>query len=1021
MAELTALVSRLAARGGQRTEADIQSDVRSFLLTADLNLHAGQVKLEAPTGDGTRRRLDVEAGLCVVEVKRDLRKGNVLTDAVTQLAGYVHTRTVQMGRRYVGVLTDGADWRLYTLGAGRDLVQVSTLTVTGATDDAERLEVWLEAVLSTTTKVLPTPEEITAQLGASSPAFRLDYLDIERMYAEVASTPEVVLKRSLWAKLLTTALGTQFDDDTSLFVEHTYLVTVAELVAHAVAGFRLDDPTLSARTLVSGEAFRAANITGVVESDFFDWLLHANGGEALISDLARRIARFDWSSTAHDVLKVLYESVIGSEQRHSLGEYYTPDWLADRIVRDVVPNPLTTTVLDPSCGSGTFVFHAVKNYLAAADDRGHTIADTLNGVTSSVYGMDVHPVAVTLARVTYLLALGTTRLQSPHRPALNIPVFLGDALQWEQSPGVLGSAGLSIPTDDDGSLFVADLRFPDSVMGDATRFDQLVTRLTDMATGRTAGAPIRSLRAVFNQFAVPDADEATLTETFALMCRLHDSGRNHIWGYYVRNLARPLWLHRDANRVDALIGNPPWLSYRYMPPQMQQRFKDATQARGMWAGAKVATHQDLSAYFVARTAELYLTSGGTFGFVMPFAVLSRLAYDGFRTGALSTPTGAGVELSFGEAWDLHRVKPDPFPVPCSVVFGRLTPQRARPLGSSVLQWSGKLDAVTVDWDTAKGSLTTGGASVQVATTDGERSPYAARFTQGANLVPRMLICVVPGDGSPLGAGAGRQGVRSARSGLEKKPWKDLPDQTGVVERPFVYPVHLGSTTLPYRLMEPWHAVLPITQGHLLGDEGDPAPLDAYPDLAAWWRSAEHVWQSHRSSSTTLSLLEQVDYHGKLSKQFPAPPYRVVYSASGTNLAAATVTNPRAVIEHKLYWAPAASLEEARYLTAILNSDALLTRIQGLQSRGQFGARDFDSYVFAVPFPAFDSGVDLHLHLAVSAARAEDVAASVLLPDGVKFQRARKMVRAELAELGVAAHIESLVEELFATLAAPTEY
>jgi hypothetical protein len=46
------------------------------------------------------------------------------------------------------------------------------------------------------------------------------------------------------------------------------------------------------------------------------------------------------------------------------------------------------------------------------------------------------------------------------------------------------------------------------------------------------------------------------------MCRLHDEGRDHIWGYYIRNLARPMWLSRDKNRVDILIGNPPWLAYR---------------------------------------------------------------------------------------------------------------------------------------------------------------------------------------------------------------------------------------------------------------------------------------------------------------------------------------------------------------------------------------------------------------------------------------------------------------------------
>jgi type I restriction-modification system DNA methylase subunit len=64
---------------------------------------------------------------------------------------------------------------------------------------------------------------------------------------------------------------------------------------------------------------------------------------------------------------VLYESVIAAEQRHKLGEYYTPDWLAERMVAEVVDAPLEQRVLDPSCGSGTFLFHSVRHYLKAAE------------------------------------------------------------------------------------------------------------------------------------------------------------------------------------------------------------------------------------------------------------------------------------------------------------------------------------------------------------------------------------------------------------------------------------------------------------------------------------------------------------------------------------------------------------------------------------------------------------------------------------------------------------------------------
>ncbi|WP_156184739.1 hypothetical protein [Allosalinactinospora lopnorensis] len=115
--ELAALVRRLADRSKLRSEDTLRSDVRQLLLTGGLNLaeHDLDVDLEAPVGD--RRRIDVEVGYTVIETKRDLRSSAVLADALVQLQGYVAARSHQSGQRYVGVLTDGVDWRATTCAA----------------------------------------------------------------------------------------------------------------------------------------------------------------------------------------------------------------------------------------------------------------------------------------------------------------------------------------------------------------------------------------------------------------------------------------------------------------------------------------------------------------------------------------------------------------------------------------------------------------------------------------------------------------------------------------------------------------------------------------------------------------------------------------------------------------------------------------------------------------------------------------------------------------------------------------
>jgi N-6 DNA Methylase len=190
-------------------------------------------------------------------------------------------------------------------------------------------------------------------------------------------------------------LGHRFSDEDDLFVNHTLLVVMAEIIAHCVVGFDPTDPTVSAQTITSGALFStSAQIGGVVEADFFDWITEVKGGGRSVKALARRLARFAWHQVQHDVMKVLYESVISTETRKKLGEYYTPDWLANRIVDQVVTSPLAEKVLDPACGSGTFLFAAIRHYIAAAFEAGHTNSEVVSGVVSHVMGIDVHPVAV---------------------------------------------------------------------------------------------------------------------------------------------------------------------------------------------------------------------------------------------------------------------------------------------------------------------------------------------------------------------------------------------------------------------------------------------------------------------------------------------------------------------------------------------------------------------------------------------------------------------------------------------------
>jgi hypothetical protein len=1015
MAPLRDIAGRLAAGSRGRTEADIQADVRGFLLDAPLELEGSDladVSLEAPAGGG--RRIDIEAGNLVIEVKKSLASPTALEAARKQLGEYVQDRTTELGRRYVGILTNGQVWLLHHLLMDGSLVQAGEFKLTGP-GDTNRLSAWLESVLATVQNVTPTPREVLRNLGADSPAFALDLDELRELYFACQDSPEVQLKRELWGRLLITALGTNFEDSDELFVMHTYLVLTAELIAHAIARVTLSD-TEDVRALLEGQQFALAGIHGVVEADFFDWPALRPEGERIVRAIVRRVTRFDWSAVEHDILKVLYESVIDADTRQKLGEYYTPDWLAERMVEDAITDPLNQRVLDPACGSGTFLFWAVRRVLREADKAGLSNREALDLVVARVSGIDLHPVVVTLARVTYLLALGHERLVD--RSELTIPVYLGDSVRWDHDTDLFELDGITIHTTHSVKDDEQDLFFPETVLEDPQRFDRLVADLANRAASRPLPTAHRhgqapkstpAIKGLMNRHHVAEADRPAVALVFEKLCRLRDAGRDHLWGYYIRNFARPLSFTRPEGQADVLVGNPPWLFYRNMSHTLQKRYQRLAKARGLWAGGKVAPHQDLSDLFVARVVEQYLRPEGRFAFVMPFGVLSRRQYAGFRTGSFSSDAEGVQAVAFDIPEEFARVKPPLFPMPCCVVAGRHT-KKPRALPSGATRWTGRVPDHHIGWAVASERLQREETAVSTAY-DADISPYRHRFQQGATVVPRVLLTVeattVPAVGLPFG----RCAVRSRRSAVEKPPWRNLEGLTGVVEEQFVRPMHLGATIVAYRPRVPWLAVVPYDGISLISGEDD--RLDEHPGLAAWWREAEAVWEANKSAGTRMTLLEQLDYMGKLHKQFPLAAHRVVYAASGQHIAACVLDDKESVIEHALYWAATETREEALYLCGILNSQSLADAVAPLQSRGQHNPRHFDLHVFALPFPAFDPNDVLHQGLVALAARAEDVAASTDLNTEWQFQKCRRVIREALREDGVAVDIDAAVKDLLA--------
>jgi hypothetical protein len=384
------LLRHLAGKPGHD---EVKADFRQLLIDEfDADLSALDFERRVPE---VRGRLDALIGRTVFEAKRDLAKE--LADVERRMPDYLADREKEEGEKFVGIASDGRQWLAYELEDGK-LIKIKEIILN--LQKTELFLAWLDGVVALKASLPPDPLTIRIELGQDSVAFRRAGAALADLWGRLGRDAAVALKRQLWAQLLKLVYGREVESD-ALWFQHTFLVVVAKCIALAVLGQRENDP----KHLLSGEVFRAVGIGGAVESDFFDWVVADADGEELVRRIMNHVRRFRLAEVESDILKILYESLIDRDERYKLGEYYTPDWLAAKMVKHAIDRPLVEHLLDPACGSGTFLFHAVRLFLKEATEADMNPELRASEVCARVEGMDIHPVAVIIARVTYPLAL----------------------------------------------------------------------------------------------------------------------------------------------------------------------------------------------------------------------------------------------------------------------------------------------------------------------------------------------------------------------------------------------------------------------------------------------------------------------------------------------------------------------------------------------------------------------------------------------------------------------------------------
>ena len=1027
------------------SENDIRNAFQRFMETAGV-AEASEMTTERPPGVGNPGRMDLYVHNTCIEFKTNILRGGAADpEYVAQLDGYLKSLLKAGSGVRNGILTDGVHYFLRRVGEEDLPLQKNEIrSIFDRAEQAPRLREYLHGIISAPAdNVSPTAENLERHFGNNSDAFLAGNLLLKEAYEAHRADPTVAVKRRLWQDLLQVALGKDAamagDESDWLFIRHTYITSLVAVIMQQqllgdVAHYASERPDALLKGHILAEQ---SDLHGVIDADLFTWPTEV-GESTYLREIARVVEWFDWTQNAKEVAPTLYQNVITQEERKRLGEYYTPRWLAKEITETVVDAPLSQRVLDPSCGSGTFIETAVERILNHSGGLSPT--ETLKKLQENVVGIDIHPVAVQLAKATWVMAAADTiraaRAEGTDTGAVSAPIYLGDSMQLRYDTGTL-SASQSIELETHETLpgHTAPIIF--SIPRELARRQADIDRLiSEIATAIDEG---RNAEHVADAYEMSDACRQSVKAVAALMAELQAADRNHVWAYYIRNMIRPAVIAEE--KVDHIIGNPPWLTYNQSADIIRQELREMSEQRyQIWAGGKQASNQDIATLFYTRCAELYARPGTQVGMVMPHSALRAGQHLKWRGGNYKHKGGRnasniGLNLRVHEPWDLDNVLPDFFPMPASVVFAEYigVGQGTALAPATVQVWQG-------NWQQDYASISQ--KSEPLHHDDGKfKSPYAKLTRTGARIGDRQLFFVETLPHKASIPTADTTNVRPKLGNQDKVNYEgQLHQLEGVVSNDHLFDVYLGECIAPFVALVPLKAALPVYRSTMTmpinhddckGNKHDACQLDVaalHPTMRRRWNNAAGMYEAAHKNQAIKDLYSRLNYQSMLTEQLEYlrdaidgdGRVRVAYTKSGRPTATIVREN-QAILNDNLFQTECASVNEAYYVLAVINSDQLATQVKPFcPTNWSKKIRDFQKHGWKLPIPRYDARDPLHLHLSELGKTAKQECAAIIANSDImskpagdaQSREARRLLRHEWQPNSATAQtIEAAVAEL----------
>lgn len=807
---------------------------------------------------------------------------------------------------------------------------------------------------------------VEAIANPSTTRTKLIFTEWARLFGQVDGISSERLQTYLSSAATMHGVSYEEQPQAYVFALNTYIAIVAKVCAvHALMDKgeeQLPAPSSAIEFLTkveNGSYFQLRGIQNMLTTDFFSWYLGEDVAPSLqncLQTLLTHLSSMDFdvtmksSESVLDLFKGLYMEFTPAPMRHALGEYYTPDWLASHVIETAGWN-MYDSLLDPTCGSGTFLLEAVKRRLEDAHPK-----NTAKEILEGLYGFDLNPLAVLTARASLVVFL-SDHFSISEKTLL--PVYLADAINTADP--VNGIFAHSILTEKGERTFA----IPYEVATSLEFYDVMNHLRVCVDANIETDAIMSALEAMSVTVRFLDDDmKRVLAKTVDDLVELHKSHWNGIWCFILFDRIKA----GCVSNVDYVVGNPPWVKWSNLPRPYAEFIKPLCErmdifSEDSWVGG---IQSDISTVVTYHALERFVRKGGTLAFLITGTVFKNESSQGFRRWTLHAEDGSTEQMSVELVEDYKEIRPFEGVAnwPTLLLIRRNGAKTTYPVtyrtykkpsndkkGPELLSKPKCMQATPVP-----------------GTSDG---PWLVGTSEQLPVWSTLLDA-----GSPIKVYCARKGVTTDANGIyfvnasptaaegkvriandPSNGRRRLSRVTADVESEYVYPLLRGREVRRFCASPTPNSCVVVPQTGMFGDEQLPAKAPSLFQFLANFKDVLEVRSSYRrfqAGKPFWSIWTVGDY--------TFSPYKVVWKEmSGSNFVAAYVGSKAlpngevkvVVPDHKVYFIPVGTEDEAAYLTAFLNSHSVSGAISAYASALSLGT----SVVDYLRIPKYDNADD----------------------------------------------------------------